>query len=205
MYDIALESFHEAVYLNPSDSYFIYRLGVVYRDLLTFVSQSQTQHKMEKFDEALESYNRAIELNPTSPEYLLGLSKLAHTFSSSLARGDLFLSMKKIDEAVADFLKCSEFDPNNLLIMNNLGHSIHSPLLVSDCRIVSFRAGGLCCGFQLFQSRNQVIRRCSDSWWEFADELQNFHQVWRTDWSGFFFTIVRLFSKNLVNWIKVIV
>ena len=94
-YNKALETFNEAVQLNPDYYRGYYGCGTAYKDL-------------NNYELAITNFNRSIELNPNDT-------------SAYYSRGVAYAALKNYDAAIADYNKAIELNPNFAATYNNRG------------------------------------------------------------------------------------
>ncbi|MDP6584296.1 MAG: tetratricopeptide repeat protein, partial [Anaerolineales bacterium] len=94
-YEEAIESYKQAIKLNPDDAYAHTRLGVAYR-------------KSGMYEDAIESYKQAIRINPDDADAHIGL-------------GIAYGRLGKHKEAIESYKQAIRIDPDFVLAHNGLG------------------------------------------------------------------------------------
>lgn len=93
-YSEAIETYTQAIVLNPTDYSFFNNRGVTY-------------HAKGEIENAIADYSKAVELNPKH-------------FSSFNNRGAAYEDLGLMEQAIADYQKATELDPENKTAQTNL-------------------------------------------------------------------------------------
>jgi tetratricopeptide (TPR) repeat protein len=128
-FDEAIESFHQAIQINPNSAVTLYNLGLAladkgrsdeaienfrhaiqinpdYRDALDDLGVALAAKG--RFDEAIENFRQAIQINPNSSDALYNL-------------GGALLHQGQLDEAIGNFRQAIRIKPNFSEALNDLG------------------------------------------------------------------------------------